>query len=135
MDNLLTQGKAVPMIVVVPEAHALTLEPTQKNPIKTTVGKIDTILMMLAEGVRRLLLCGQIPGTYRGESLCDIEHQTRPVLPEQAQSEKSQGVRGTESPDPINQTLKKTEKLVFVFLEGSTGYQGRKPLASEELER
>ena len=28
MDNLLTQGKAVPMVVVVPEAHALTLEPT-----------------------------------------------------------------------------------------------------------
>jgi hypothetical protein len=29
--------------------------------------------MMFAEGVHRLLLCGQIPGTYRGESLCDIE--------------------------------------------------------------
>jgi enterochelin esterase-like enzyme len=28
LDNLLAQGKAVPMIVVVPEAHALTLEPT-----------------------------------------------------------------------------------------------------------
>ena len=28
LDNLLAQGKAVPMIVVVPEAHALPLEPT-----------------------------------------------------------------------------------------------------------
>jgi hypothetical protein len=45
----------------------------QKNPIKTTVGKFDAILMMFAEGVHRLLLCGEIPGTYRGESLCDIE--------------------------------------------------------------
>jgi len=29
---------------------------------------------MFAEGVRRLSLCGEIPGTYGGESLCDIEH-------------------------------------------------------------
>src|ERR1700731_1776200 len=29
------------------------------------------------------------------------------VLPEQVQSDKSQGVRGTESPDSINQTLRK----------------------------
>jgi hypothetical protein len=36
-------------------------------------------------------------------------------LPAQAKSDKSQGVRGTESPDFINQTLKKTEKLVSVF--------------------
>src|SRR5260370_35623827 len=36
-------------------------------------------------------------------------------LPAQAKSDKSQGVRGTESPDSINQTLKKTEKLVSVF--------------------
>jgi hypothetical protein len=47
----------------------------QKNPIKTTVGKFDATLMMFAEGVHRLLLCGEIPGTYRGECLCDIEHQ------------------------------------------------------------
>jgi hypothetical protein len=33
------------------------------------------MLMMLAEGVHRLLLCGEIPGTYRGQSLCDIELQ------------------------------------------------------------
>ena len=39
----------------------------------------------------------------------------RQVLPEQVQSEKSQGVRGTESPDSINQTLKKSENLVSVF--------------------
>jgi hypothetical protein len=45
----------------------------QKKPIKTTVAKFDAILMMFAEGVHRLLLCGEIPGTYRGESLCDIE--------------------------------------------------------------
>ena len=36
-------------------------------------------------------------------------------LPAQAKSDKSQGVRGTESPDSINQTLKKTEKHVSVF--------------------
>src|SRR5438876_7367990 len=38
-----------------------------------------------------------------------------PVLPEQAQSEKSQGVRGTESPDSFDNTLKKTENYVSVF--------------------
>jgi putative transposase len=32
-----------------------------------------------------------------------------------SQSDKSQGVRGTESPDSFNNTLKKTEKLVSVF--------------------
>jgi hypothetical protein len=37
------------------------------------------------------------------------------VLPEQAQSEKSQGVRGTESPDSFDNTLKKTENYVSVF--------------------
>jgi transposase InsO family protein len=36
-------------------------------------------------------------------------------LPAQAQSEKSQGVRGTESPDSLNNTLKKTENYVSVF--------------------
>src|SRR6202022_2356877 len=36
-------------------------------------------------------------------------------LPAQAKSDKSQGVRGTEAPDSINQTLKKTEKHVSVF--------------------
>jgi putative transposase len=39
----------------------------------------------------------------------------RPVLPEQAQSGKSQGVRGTESPDSSNNTPKKTENYVSVF--------------------
>ena len=39
-----------------------------------------------------------------------------PVLPEQAQSEKSQGVRGTESPDCSYQTLNKTQQLVVRFL-------------------
>ncbi len=28
---------------------------------------------MFAEGVHRLVLCCQRPGTYRGERLCDIE--------------------------------------------------------------
>jgi hypothetical protein len=37
-------------------------------------------------------------------------------LPEQAQSEKSQGVRGTESPDSFDHTLKKTENYVSVCL-------------------
>jgi hypothetical protein len=36
-------------------------------------------------------------------------------LPEQAKSVKSQGVRGTESPDSPNNTLKKTENQVSVF--------------------
>ena len=40
----------------------------QKNPIKTTVAKINAILVVL-------LLCGETPGTYRGECLCDIEHR------------------------------------------------------------
>src|SRR5713101_6058848 len=39
----------------------------------------------------------------------------RPILPEQAQSEKSQGVRGTESPDSFNNTLKKTENTCPFF--------------------
>src|SRR5262249_20515066 len=38
-----------------------------------------------------------------------------PLLPEQTPSEKSQGVRGTESPDSCNNTLKKTENYVSVF--------------------
>ena len=36
-------------------------------------------------------------------------------LPEQVQSEKSLGVRGTESPDSFDDTLKKTENYVSVF--------------------
>src|SRR3982074_3178968 len=47
-------------------------------------------------------------------------------LPAQAKSDKSQGVRGTESPDSINQTLKKTEKHVSVFSgEVQTPHLGR----------
>src|SRR5260370_26927557 len=38
-----------------------------------------------------------------------------PILPEQAQSEKSQGVRGTDSPDSFNNTLKKTENTCPFF--------------------
>ena len=37
-------------------------------------------------------------------------------LPAQVKSDKSQGVRGTESPDCSYQTLKKTQQLVSVFL-------------------
>src|SRR6266550_8173019 len=36
-------------------------------------------------------------------------------LPEQVQSEKSQGVRGTESPESFDNTVKKTENYVSVF--------------------
>jgi hypothetical protein len=46
----------------------------QKDAVKTTVAEFYAILVMFAEGVHRLLLCGEIPGTYGGESLCDIEH-------------------------------------------------------------
>ena len=45
----------------------------QKDAVKTTVAEFYVILVMLAEGVHRLLLCCQIPGTYRGECFCDIE--------------------------------------------------------------
>jgi hypothetical protein len=45
-----------------------------KESDQTTIAKFDAILMMFAEGVHRLLLCGEIPGIYRGECLCDIEH-------------------------------------------------------------
>jgi len=39
---------------------------------------------MLAEGVHRFFLCGQIPGTYRGECLCDIETPARDIKAEEA---------------------------------------------------
>jgi hypothetical protein len=39
-------------------------------------------------------------------------------LPAQVKSDKSQGVRGTESPDCSYQTLKKTQQLVSVFFGG-----------------
>jgi hypothetical protein len=45
----------------------------QKNAVKTAVTELYAILVMFAEGVHRLLLCCQTPGTYRGECLCDIE--------------------------------------------------------------
>src|SRR5260370_17446635 len=41
-------------------------------------------------------------------------------LPAQAKSDKSQGVRGTESPDSINQTLKKNRETRVRFFGGST---------------
>jgi hypothetical protein len=37
------------------------------------------------------------------------------ALPEQVQSEKSQGVRGTESPDSLDDKVNKTENYVSVF--------------------
>src|SRR3974377_1598910 len=49
-------------------------------------------------------------------------HRPGPVLPEQAQSEKFQGVRGTESPDSFDNTLKKTENYVSVFSGESTEF-------------
>ena len=51
----------------------------------------------------------------RRESCGAINERPGPVLPEQVQSEKSQGVRGTESPDSFDNTLKKTENYVSVF--------------------
>ena len=45
----------------------------QKNAVKTAVTELYAILVMFAEGVHRLVLCCQRPGTYRGERLCDIE--------------------------------------------------------------
>src|ERR1700676_2003031 len=53
-------------------------------------------------------------------------------LPAQAKSDKSQGVRGTESPASINQTLKKTEKHVSVFsgeVQCGAGYKSMPPIA------
>jgi enterochelin esterase-like enzyme len=41
LDNLLAQGKAVPMIVVVPEAHALPFEPTPVTNPEEFWGNID----------------------------------------------------------------------------------------------
>jgi hypothetical protein len=38
----------------------------------STVTEFYAILVMFAEGVHRLLLCVQKPGTYRGECLCDM---------------------------------------------------------------
>ena len=45
-----------------------------------------------------------------------------PCLPAQVKSDKSQGVRGTESPDSSDQTLKKTEQLVSVSFWGLHKY-------------
>jgi hypothetical protein len=40
-------------------------------------------------------------------------------LPAQVKSDKSQGVRGTASPDSSNQTLQKPRQLVSIFLGGN----------------
>src|SRR6202011_5531932 len=58
---------------------------------------------------RRRDLANGRQGRFRAPSRLGFD------LPAQAKSDKSQGVRGTESPDSINQTLKKTEKHVSVF--------------------
>ena len=100
----------------------------QKNPIKTTVGKIDAILMMLAEGVHRLLLCGQIPGTYRGESLCDIERHTKPGRSCRSKP-KAKNPRGFGGQSPLIPLInsKENRETGVRLLGGSTGYQGRSP--------
>src|SRR6266478_9194893 len=70
---------------------------------------------------RRIELCGDAPRA----PMQPCKRRVRPPtssppakgrsLPEQAQSEKSQGVRGTESPDSFDNTVKKTENYVSVF--------------------
>jgi hypothetical protein len=45
-----------------------------------------------------------------------------PCLPAQVKSDKSQGVRGTESPDSSDQTLQRTEQLVSVSFLGLDKY-------------
>src|SRR6266436_3126199 len=62
-------------------------------------------------------------------------HQAWPILPEQAQSEKSQGVRGTESPDSFNNTLKKTENYVSVFSGELHNKCGKKAYKEEKMLR
>src|SRR2546429_9690848 len=70
---------------------------------------------------RRIELCGDAPRA----PMQPCKRRVRPPtssppaqgrsLPEQAQSEKSQGVRGTESPESFDNTVKKTENYVSVF--------------------
>src|SRR5438132_4404746 len=70
---------------------------------------------------RRIELCGNAPRA----PMQPCKRRVRPPtsnppaqgrsLPEQAQSEKSQGVRGTESPESFDNTVKKTENYVSVF--------------------
>src|SRR6266702_3634123 len=70
---------------------------------------------------RRIELCGDAPRA----PMQPCKRRVRPPtssppaqgrsLPEQAQSEKSRGVRGTESPEPFDNTVKKTENYVSVF--------------------
>src|SRR5437660_8102291 len=67
---------------------------------------------------RRIELCGDAPRA----PMQPCKRRVRPPtssppaqgrsLPEQAQSEKSQGVRGTESPESFDNTVKKTENYV-----------------------
>jgi hypothetical protein len=42
----------------------------EQQPVKTPVLELDAILVMLDEGVHGTLLCGEIPGAYRCERLC-----------------------------------------------------------------
>src|SRR6516162_9958333 len=70
---------------------------------------------------RRIELCGDAPRApmrpckRRAWLPTGSPPAQRRHLPEQAKSVKSQGVRGTESPDSLNNTLKKTENQVSVF--------------------
>jgi hypothetical protein len=73
---------------------------------------------------RRIELCGDAPPAPMEPCKRRVRAPTGSPpaqgrsLPEQAQSEKSQGVRGTESPDSFDKTLKQAENYVSVFSGG-----------------
>src|SRR6266550_7296891 len=70
---------------------------------------------------RRIELCGDAPRAPMQPCKRRVRLPTSSPpaqgrsLPEQAQSEKSQGVRGIESPESFDNTVKKTENYVSVF--------------------
>src|ERR1700692_2406667 len=54
--------------------HALGLlkrldQSVQKQPVETTIGEANAILVMLEKGVHGNLQCGEIPGAYTSERL------------------------------------------------------------------
>jgi hypothetical protein len=87
---------------------------------------------MFSEGVHRLLLCGEIPGTYRGESLCDIEYQqvyqgdyVRPTKG-LAQLEAALPTRSTRSATPKTASLALGSKVADLRIEDSQNLAERK---------
>jgi hypothetical protein len=45
-------------------------QPVQQQPVETTIGEANAMLVMLGKGVHGNLPCGQIPGAYSSERLC-----------------------------------------------------------------